>query len=149
MADLSYLFEPKFYSFHHKSYTVVHDFFETMLSDGVCHKPLHININTKHSPATQVRQFYTAQFESTARMSTIHIILSRMTINSITTMKMGITDLDNLKGTKYESEEDCLLREQRELDVAVSIASQKNILSAMDGEINNIVRTQNQFVDTL
>jgi len=64
-------------------------------------------------------------------------------------MKMGITDLDNLKGTKYESEEDCLLREQRELDVAVSIASQKNILSAMDGEINNIVRTQNQFVDTL
>lgn len=149
MADLSYLLKPKTYSFYHKSFPVVHDFFETMLSDGVCHKPIHININPIKNPVTNIKEFYTAQFESTARMSIIHIVLSRMTINSITTMKMSGIDLENLKGKKYESEEECIIRERRELDLAISIASKKHILSAMGGEIGNSTSTPDQFNDTL
>jgi len=150
MADLSYLLKPKTYSFYQKSFPVVHDFFETMLSDGVCHKPIHININPIKNPVTNIKEFYTAQFESTARMSIIHIVLSRMTINSITTMKMSGIDLENLKEKKYESEEECIIRERRELDLAISIASKKHILSAMGGdEIGNNTSTPDQFNDTL
>lgn len=137
-ADLSFLFKSKTYSFYHVSYEAIHDFFETLLSYGVCFTVKKIELVIIDTTVRAALPLYAVEFESTERLSTFQKVLPLMTVNSINSLSSNPVNLDQLKDLTFESEDECLAREEHELRIAVSDALAKRVESAMgiggDGE---------------
>lgn len=130
-ADLSFLFKSKTYSFYHISYEAIHDFFQTLLSYGVCFKVKKIELVTIDTTVRAALPLYAVEFESTERLSTFQKVLPLMTVSSINSLSLSSVNLEQLEDLTFESEEECLAREERELRIAVSDALAKRVESAM------------------